>query len=396
MKTNIFFSSISLLIVLFLSSTGSGQPCDNGIATDPNNPINNQFVQMGNNFWPGNGTDTHNPFLNQFNWYLGNSTITLFPEQVNWAHGFPNNLPTLPMQHPYGGGMPTEFQYLRPTNVSASLRDFNWEDGWELLYMNLGYYPDMNATNDPAPGSYYANHNQFYDPIPSNIPYFAIYNRYRGLLRLFANVWFPVGTNYSDINVTLRFTPPSQFENKLTGLFRHASAYDQALSEPTSISAVHAPRFHAPNYTQWMVADFQMAYDPCSCQSQGELEFVFTAFNTLDVDIIGRSVALEVPINDSSYTTRDFLNLSNINVESYEPGTEIYQNMDRLAEEFEKKQLKYLEDLEEFNEVNTFALALQKFAVKQAASYLSGGLSNIIINDSLLTWVANDNWRDAT
>ncbi len=90
------------------------------------------------------------------------------------------------------------------------------------------------------------------------------------------------------------------------------------------------------------------------------------------------------------------MNLSNINVESYEPGTEIYQNMDRLAEEFEKKQLKYLEDLEEFNEVNTFALALQKFAVKQAASYLSGGLSNIIINDSLLTWVANDNWRDAT
>lgn len=347
-------------------------------------------------FFPGNGTDTHNPWLNNFDWYFGNNTIQLFPNQVNWSHGFSNLNDTINMQHPYGGSMPTEFHYLRPNNVHPELRDFRWEDGWELLYMNLGYFPDMNAINNPLAGSYYANHNQSYDPVPSNIPYFAIYNRYRGLLRLIANVWYPVGSNYSNINVTLQFTGQSGEQNRLTGLLRHASTYDSGLSEKTNIKAIHAPRFHAPNFTQWIVADFQMAYDPCSCQSQGELEFVFTAFNTLDVDIIGRSVAIDVPIDNDNYTTRDFLNLSKINVDSYEPGTEIYQNMDRLALEFEKKQRKYLEDLEEYNQTTPFSLALQKFAVKQVANYLTGGLSGILISDSLLTWVTNDDWRDAT
>ncbi len=215
-------------------------------------------------------------------------------------------------------------------------------------------------------------------------------------MRLFANVWYPIGSNYSNINVNLRFTLPSENLSKVTGLLRHVSAYDVALSEPTGITSVHAPRFHAPNFTQWIVADFQMAYDPCSCQSQGELQFVFTSFNTLDVDIIGRSVAIDVPITDDNYTTKDFLNISDINVDSYEPGTEIYQNMDRLAREFEKKQFKYLEDLEAYNEANTFAASLQKFAIKQVGKYLTGGLSDILISDSLLTWVANDDWKDAT
>lgn len=397
MKTYIFSSGISLLFVLFLSLQVEAQPCDNGISTDPYNPINNQFIQIGNDLDTTNGTtDTYNPWLNQFNWYWGQNTITLYPNEVNWVHEFSNQNNNILMQHPYGGSMPTEFQYLRPNNVNPNFRDFRWEDGWELLYMNLGYFPDLNHINDPAAGSYYANHGQSYNPLPSNIPYFVIYNLYRGLMRLFANVWYPVDGNYSNINVTLKFTKTSGDNELLTGLLRHASAYDVAISEKTIIKAIHAPRFHAPNYTQWIVADFQMTYDPCSCQSQGELEFVFTAFNTLEVDIIGRSISLEVPINDTTYTTRDFLNMSDINVDEYVPGTEIYQNMDRLAEQFEKKQLKYLEDLEEYNQYNPFALALQKFGVKQAAKYLSGGLSSILISDSLLTWVTNDDWKEAT
>jgi len=241
MKINIFFSGISLFSVLFLSTPLFGQPCDNEISTNPDDPVNNQFVQMGNDFFPSNGTDTYNPFLNSFEWYFNAPTIQLFPDEVNWIHFFSSFTNPVNMQHPYGGSMPTEFQYLRPDSVNPEFRDFRWEDGWELLYMNLGYFPDLNHTDDPAPGSYYANHNQSYDPIPSNIPYFVLYNRYRGLLRLFANVWYPVGSNFEDINVTLMFTEPSSLDEKVTGLLRHASAYDLPLSEKTSITAVHAP-----------------------------------------------------------------------------------------------------------------------------------------------------------
>ena len=368
-----------------------GQPCDNGISTNPNNPINNQFVQMGNDFFPLNApVDTYNPFLNSFDWYFGNNTIQLFPDEVNWVHFFSSFTNPVNMQHPFGGSMPTEFQYLRPDSVNPAFRDFRWEDGWELLYMNLGYFPDLNHTDNPAPGSYYANHNQSYDPIPSNIPYFVLYNRYRGLLRLFANVWYPIGSNFEDINVTIQFTEPSSAFQKVTGLLRHASAFDLPLSEETSITAVHAPRYHAPNYTQWIVADFQMAYDPCTCQSQGELEFRFTAFSSLDVDIIGRSVSLEVPINDTTYTTRDFMNLSNINTNDYESGTEIYQNLDRMLDEYEKQQRLYLEQLEEYNNYNTLQSKLFRFGVKTVVKVLTKGVSEIVMSDSLATILLND------
>jgi hypothetical protein len=396
-KHPIASNQLAFLLMVILSIKGICQPCHNGIITDPNNPVNNQFVSMANNFYPGNGTDTQNPWLNQFDWYWGDTTIILYPNQVNWNHNFSSSNDFILMQHPYGGSMPTEFQYLRPDSVNPTLRDFRWEDGWELLYMNLGYFPDGNHINDPAIGSYYHNHGQLYDPLPSNIPYFVIYNRYRGLLRLFANVWYPVaGTNFTDINVTLGFTESSRFNSSLTGILRNASAYDIPLSETTRILSVHAPRFHAPNETQWIVADFQMAYDPCSCTSQGELEFVFTAFSSLDVDIIGRSISLEVPINDTTYTTRNFLNISDINSTEYVPGTEIYQNMDRMADIFEEKQRKYLEDLEEYNDYHPVAGAIYEYGFKQVKKFITGGLPDIIFSDSLLTWVENDDWRDAT
>jgi len=331
MKSKIIISRIILLTALLLSINVSAQPCVNGISTDPNNPVNNQFNPLAELWYPsGQGGYTSNPWLNTgFNWYLvrepgDDRSIRLFPTQVSWDHGFNNNIDTLPMLNPYSNSMPQEYKFMRVDDVEPENWDYRWEDGWELLYMNMGYYPDGNSTKNPASGSYYDIYNDTFDPLPSNIPYFVIYNRYRGLLRLFTNVWYDTGTNYDNIDVVLRFTLQSGQVNKLTGLLRHASGFDLPLSEPTAIKAIHSPRFHTPNFTQWMVADFQMAYDPCSCQSQGELEFVFTAFSSLDVDIIGRSISLQVPFNDTTYTTRDFMNLSNINTNDYEPGTEIY------------------------------------------------------------------------
>ncbi len=129
MRTFKIHLSILILITLTCITSSSAQPCIAGISTDPSNPINNQFVQMGNNFFPGNGVDTYNPYLNRFDWYFGNSTIQLFPNEVNWTHGFSNLNNVIQMQHPYGGAMPTEFQYLRPTNVNPSFRYF-WLGRW--------------------------------------------------------------------------------------------------------------------------------------------------------------------------------------------------------------------------------------------------------------------------
>lgn len=400
MKNFTFRNAATAALLSILALSPQAQPCVNGISTNPYNPINNQFNPM-TEAWILEDFNTvvqfsHNPWLtNGFNWYLVRNPgdarpIRLFPNQVSWAHSFFNNVDTITMLNPYSGSMGQQFKYMRNDSVSPSKWDYRWEDGWELLWMNMGYYPDGYHTTNPATGSYYDFLNDPYDPLPSHIPYFVIYNRYRGLLRLIANVWYPKGTgsNYSNINVALKFTRQSGFANKLTGLLRHASAYDVALSEPTGITAVHSPRFHAPNNTQWMVADFQMAYDPCSCQSQGELEIEFTSFSTLNVDIIGRSIALDVPINNSTYTTRNFMNLSGINVDSYVPGTEIYMNMDSLAADYDRRQKKYLDDLNTYNQLEPLRFAMELVGIREVGEFLSRGITNIKLTDTLYTWLS--------
>lgn len=100
--------------------------------------------------------------------------------------------------------------------------------GWELLWMNMGYYPDGSSILNPTVGSYYANHNESYDPLPSDIPYFILYNRYRGLMRIIANVWYD-NANYQNVEVVLKFPGSTKNSGNLTGILRHASAIDLPL-----------------------------------------------------------------------------------------------------------------------------------------------------------------------
>jgi hypothetical protein len=398
-----FLKQLSLigLAWLCLVQIAEGQPCVNGISTNPNNPINDQFIPMAEAWYnlppndPAYAPYTDNPWLNQFNWYWPNS-IKIYKHQVNWDHGWNENPAIADMMNPYDPGMPEGFEYLRPTGVATQNLDYRWEDGWELLYMNLGYYPDLNHTNDPAPGSYYANPEPpngdplHFDPRPSRAPYFVIYNRYRGLMRVVANVWYEAEATFNDIDVVLRFTDDSELYNKLTGLLRNASAYDKALSEPTDIREIHAPRFHAPDLTQWLVADFQVGYDPCSCMSTGELILDFNAFSTMDVEIIGRSISVDVPITELDYRTKDFLNLSAINTENYEPGTEIYKSMDALAASYQARQMQYLNDLNNYNQLAPFRMALEVVGLSAVGQFIASGLTDIELTEDLYTWINLD------
>src|SRR5690554_3359781 len=318
-KTRLKRGLITIMAILCLLSNTLSQPCTNNISTNPYNPINNQFVPLMNQWFPGYGTDTHNPFLNtQFSWYLDYGTIFLYPGTNNWNHQWSGNPDSVAMLNPFSSSMPSQFSYLRPDGVSALNRDFRWEDGWELLWMNMGYYPDGYSISNPAPGSYYANHQRSYDPLPADIPYFILYNRYRGLMRVVANVWYD-NANFQNVEVILKFPNISKEDEQLTGILRHASAIDLPLDQPTEIMAIHSPRYRIPNLTQWMVADFQIGYDPCTCISRGELLLEFHAFNTMEVDIIGRATSVDQPITEADYTSTNFLNLSGVNGD-YVPG----------------------------------------------------------------------------
>jgi hypothetical protein len=219
------------------------------------------------------------------------------------------------------------------------------------------------------------------------------------LLRLFANVWYEAEAAYENIDVVLRFTSVSGETSNLTGLLRHASAYDRALSEPTDITEIHAPRLHArhlpgstgtPDYTQWVVVDYQLGYDPCSCMSQGELVLNFSAFSTMSVDIIGRSISIDVPITELNYREKDFLNMSAINMGSYEPGTEIYQSMDALAASYRARQEQYLNDLNTYNLIAPLRMGLEMVGIEAVGKFIASGLTDIELTEDLYTWINLD------
>jgi hypothetical protein len=179
-------NKISVLLlfvgVYLLSSYPIMSQCIKDISTNPAQPRNDEFLPMMNSWFPNN-----NSFRNSFiNWKFPNKiSIDL---GANWSHPITSSATNIyPMVNPFGPSMPSEFLYLY-NDRDVNYGDFHWEDGWELLWSNLGYFPNGDPTLAPGAGTYYQMNNRRFNPSPPNIPYFVLYIRYTGLMRLFANV----------------------------------------------------------------------------------------------------------------------------------------------------------------------------------------------------------------
>ncbi len=367
MKNLTLFPLSLLFIVSQVSLYGQ---CVKGISTEPEKGVNEEFLPLMNDWYPANGPYTVNSFENtHINWYWPNNIV--IDLNANWSHPITSSgSGTFPMINPFSSAMPSAFSYLRnPTN--PEWRDYHWEDGWELLWSNLGYYPNGDPYLNPSSGTYFDQNNQTYNPTPSNIPYFVLYNRYRGVMRLFANVWFDnLNQSFQDLRVTLRYTKASNDNRELSGLFRNINNYDRALDQLTTVKQALSPRFHPPNTAEWFVAEFQMAYDPCVCNSQGELEFVFEGFQTMEINMTSRSISVEEKLTESNYRDEDFLNLTAEPGDKLPvPGTVIYRKMDRLLDSYNDKLKKYEQDLKDYN-------TYQNNIIRQFV----GGVKSLVVN----------------
>jgi hypothetical protein len=107
--------------------------CVNGVSTNPNNPTNNSLPT--NSPSPDYGA----LFLNKFDWFPVSSSGLL--------NGYvTDNMPFLnqnnnTMLHTHNDGMSSFYDYLQ-SEVFSNLWPIH-ENGWELLAVNLGYYPNM-------------------------------------------------------------------------------------------------------------------------------------------------------------------------------------------------------------------------------------------------------------
>ena len=356
---------IILFITVFYSQFNAHSQCgDPDIRTDPANPINNQFIPLveSNDGVPLNYTN--NSFLNTFNWYPQPSAM--YVNNIG-----PSNQP--PLFDPAFSSSPTPAfytmdnalwnsnpgnQYLRigsGTQNYVPESEYHWNDGWELMYMNIGIFPNGDGVNGPSAGTFYNDYFQALiptvdyneSPSPLTMPYFVLYNRYRGLLRVFYNYWDDNTSGTKKISVRLKILDPNNLNVDYNGTLRHANQYDQALDVPTTSANIVAPKTIDAQSDKWSIAEFQLGYDPCVCEFESNLKIEFQILDQLSIDLTGRSLAF-TDNYDLTDIDNDFLGV-NTSGRDVEAGYYVYQRMEDVFETYRTELDNYNQQLSDYN-----------------------------------------------
>ncbi len=154
--------------------------------------------------------------------------------------------------------------------------DFNPEDGWELIRRDFGFKADGSLS-------------------PQRVgPYFILYNRFSGTLRVLA--YLANTSSYQVVNVKLSFGE-GRGENP-SGIFAHYNTDgSRAMDQNTIVKSISTPAQSGGNQLIPIFADFQLAYDPCTCLFNSALKVSFETVQTLKIDLYGKVLATSQPIS---------------------------------------------------------------------------------------------------
>lgn len=309
-----------------------------------------------------------NPWLNTFNFaeYIG---PTFSPIQLNTTAGWAGYTGgTLSMVSPFSPSMGSGYEYLwGPTGNAPYQQDIHWEDGWEMMWLNTGYYPNGELVNVGNPNRITQVGHPLANP---RTPYMVLYNRFTGKLRMFANI-------YADLNAydSARLTLVQSSITK-SGVFRHTLNYDPTLDEPTEATQISSANIlNNNNSTLWWSTDFQLSYDPCVCKHPSSFEVQISAASTLDVDLFGRSVSLVQNIGayNSSYlsneTIRDAAN-------SGEGGSLLFKSIGGMIDNYNNQMDLYNTRMKSYNAPMNQGLRLVLGAAKDGVANAGGAFVN--------------------
>lgn len=367
-----------LIFTLGVSSLYS--QCVREISTNPNNPYNLEWEG-----WYPTGTFAGSFINTGFSWYP-NASI-LIPRSQLWNTTFQDpNAGDLIMEWPYAtdNGQHSHYLYRRidPSTLDyeepighdtpIELRDYHWEDGWELLYLNIGRLANGERI-DQKPGNSWDPIGE--NPNPSHAPYFVLYNRYRGTLRVFFNVWFEDNSRFDNVTVQLRFDESAAAYKTMSAVLRHGNGIDQAMDQKTIVDNLKSPRRgHIINHDQWYVADFQLGYDVCQCKIQSKFVLSFQVRDSVSADLFSRSISLENSIiDDANGLDKTFFQTMVNEDGSYAvPGNQIFKSFDDLT-------TKYKEALNKYNDYNDPINQIKIKIAKAGNSAILGGISKVAI-----------------
>jgi hypothetical protein len=310
----------SFIYIFFCSSLLFSQTdCDNNVSTDYQNPTND--------YLPRNLlTDNDIRFLNRTNFYPLTPAGEL--EDFDLTNMIWSGTTLLEMDNIWSDQTLPYYNYISKTPIPVS------KNGWELLLINLGRYPDdvTEVTNNE---SFQA------------IPYIVIYNRYSGVVRVFANFGLdnvpPIGADA--VEIILAFKNP-QTPN-VNGLARLYQGQDQALNDSTKIKTMKAIAKATNSARQWFSADFQVAYDPCTCYNPSQLQLSFNQIKSESIELHGRSLSVDDDIINNSLQVNTFNFFSSFDYQGNDTekgGILIYKGLQNLVDDYITRYNDYLID----------------------------------------------------
>ncbi|MEL6133296.1 MAG: hypothetical protein AAFR59_08040, partial [Bacteroidota bacterium] len=235
-----FFRNVSIWLIAFLMALlkVSGQCNDNTqITTDPADPSNTENPAKENTF---------------FDWQQPNFSLYQTIDNISTTA-------TIPSPYNQTGNAEVAHLYLSD--------DYKPEDGWELLARNLGYKDDGTTVSDL-----------------SN-PYIILYNRYQGLMRCFISIG-QREADYKGIVFELFFneavtTRSTALLQSMSPIIEPTKTLNPIITRAAAVSEfIQEPR-------KWMMAEFELAYDPCTCTSWSVLELDVRLADTVDIVMSG-------------------------------------------------------------------------------------------------------------
>jgi ribosome-associated translation inhibitor RaiA len=337
-------------------------PNDKNIST---NPMDAENCEVGDAF-----PNKTNQFLNTFNvgkyTAVPSGTFTFDPIPLNPLAGWQINAP-LSMLSPFYQG------YLdKPGGSTIADFDYHWDDGWELVWLNTGYFPNGDVYHDPG-----LNNNPMITTAlglhHDQVPYIIMYNRYNAKMRLLFNVFTDLGT-YSDVKLDIGYLNTTN----VSGVFRHVKGYDTPLDQQTSTSSFSTNFENFNNDQKWFMSDVQLGYDACVCDYFSQFDFNLWGITSYNVNLYGRSITTTLPLKDPSTgkpVYSDFLNMNTIDMSSEGGGSLIYKSLDGMLNEYDKELKEYKDRLNDYNSIGNTAL---REIMKIGKAGLNAGLKGLV------------------
>ncbi len=364
-----------IFVLLLFPFSGHSQDCEKEISTSPVAPYNNHAFPLGR----------YNPWINSaFNiGELENGNVPPMPlnNQIAWQMSDFVFGSAFEMWNPYtsAGTSGRRYSYLHSTGIDFENLDYKWEDGWEVLHIGLGFYP--NGEEIQVASTQRAYSTGVNQPSNPRIPYIILYNRYRGTLRVFMNLFTSFG-GYSDILIWLEFEDENP--SGLSGILRHLESFDRPLNQTTNVKRHESFNPNSGGSSRWLSADFQIGYDPCICGKNQKWKISLMGIESFDVNLYGRGVNLELPISDGNGNPNydlDWLSSNGIE-DGLSGGNQIFTKMEGLVNDYKGALDKYEQDSEEYADY------MEKKATMDAfKSFIVDGVSGLIpAGGALKSW----------